>query len=153
MNRDELAERYGDRYDPAFSELLTGSNQRGVLTGIPAYLGMQITEVGPGYLVCELDVHGELLNPVGVAHGAVVSSLVDHTLGSTALPLLPAGSWPATLEYKVNFLAPAREGLLSARGEVRGITSRVATVEVECTNRDRLVAVALGTVAITPPKP
>ena len=147
MTPDEVAARY----DPSVGELLMSSAQEH-LTGIPDYLGMHIVEVGPGFLVCELDVHGELLNPVGVAHGAVVASLVDHTLGTTVLPVLPAGSWPATLEYKINYLAPTREGVLSARGEVRGLSTRVATVEIACTNQGRLVALALGTVAITPPK-
>jgi uncharacterized protein (TIGR00369 family) len=144
---DELS----GRYDPGIGELLMSSAQEH-MTGIPDYLGRHIVEVGPGYLVCELDVHRALLNPVGVAHGAVVASLVDHTLGTTVLPVLPAGSWPATLEYKINYLAPTREGVLSARGQVRGLSTRTATVEIECTNQGRLVALALGTVAITPPK-
>jgi uncharacterized protein (TIGR00369 family) len=151
MTSDDLAERYGDRFDPAFAETMRSVGP-GHLTGIPEYLGMHLVDVGPGFAVFEIEIHAELLNPAGVAHGAVVASLVDHTLGGTVMPLLPPGSWPATLEYKINYLAPAREGVLAARGEVRGLSKRAATVEVECTNGGRLVAVALGTIAITPPK-
>jgi 1,4-dihydroxy-2-naphthoyl-CoA hydrolase len=122
------------------------------LIGIPEYLGMQFTDVGPGWCVCEIEVRADLLNPAGVAHGAVVASLIDHTLGTTMFPLIPAGSWPATLEFKVNYLAPAREGTLSARGEVRAITQRTAVVAVECENGGRTVAIAMGTIAIAPPR-
>ena len=122
------------------------------LVGIPDYLGMRFTDVGPGWCVCEIDLRPELLNPAGVAHGAVVASIVDHTLGTTVVPLIPSGSWPATLEFKLNYLAPARAGRLAARGEVRSITKRTAVVAVECENDGRTVAVALGTIAITPPR-
>ena len=113
---------------------------------------MHFTDVGPGWCVCELELRPDLLNPAGVAHGAVVASLIDHTLGTTVVPLIPAGSWPATLEFKLNYLAPARDGVLSARGEVRNLTKRTAVVAIECENQGRTVAVALGTIAITPPR-
>ncbi len=33
--------------------------------GIPAYLGIRITDAGPGTLTAELDIRPELLNPFG----------------------------------------------------------------------------------------
>jgi uncharacterized protein (TIGR00369 family) len=149
---DDLSARYGDRFEQRIADgMLRQANDH--VTGVPDYLGMRMTEVGPGWCVCEIQVRPELLNPFGAAHGAVVASLVDHVLGSAVFPLVPLGTWPATLEFKLNYLAPAREGTLAARAEVVSITSRTAVVSVECTNADRTVATALGTIAITPPKP
>lgn len=150
-SEQELTERFGDRYDAEFGAGMV-AHSRGDVRGIPEYLDMVITDVGPGWLSCELEVHDDLLNPAGVAHGAVVASLIDHVLGTTIMPLLPTGSWPATLEFKVNYTAPARVGLLQARGEVRSVSKRTGVVEVECTSGGRTVALALGTIAITPPK-
>ena len=94
------------------------------ITGVPEYLGMTITGVGAGWCVAELEVRAELLNPFGAAHGAVLASLVDHVLGSAVFPIVPLGTWPATLEFKLNYLAPAREG--SCRPGPRSCRSRRA---------------------------
>ena len=147
---EELADRYGDRFDAATAEAMVSLS--GADTGLPAYLGMRFTGVGPGWTTCQLDVTDELLNPFGAAHGAVVASLVDHVLGSSVFPLVARGTWPASLEFKVNYLAPVRVGPLVARGEVAAISSRTAVVQIECTNDGRVVATALGTVALVPPR-
>ena len=153
MSRDdELSARFADRFDQRIADgMLARANDH--ITGVPEYLGMTITGVGAGWCVAELEVRAELLNPFGAAHGAVLASLVDHVLGSAVFPIVPLGTWPATLEFKLNYLAPSREGVLSARAEVVSISSRTAVVSVECTNGGRVVGTALGTIALTPPKP
>lgn len=147
---DELTVRFGDRFDPDLAAWMLSNGSDG--GGIPGYLGMRFTEVGPGWCTCRIDVTAELLNPVGVAHGAVVASLVDHVLGSSVITLVPRGTWPASLEFKVNYLAPAREGELVARAEVVSLSSRTAVVQITCTSGGRPVATSLGTVALVPPK-
>jgi uncharacterized protein (TIGR00369 family) len=119
---------------------------------LPGYLGIRFVEVGAGRCVAELDVGEHLLNPVGVAHGAVLASLVDHVLGSTVIPIIPSGTWPATLEFKVNYLAPTRPGVLRATGRVVSLSKKTAVVTVDCENDGRLVGTALGTIALAPPK-
>jgi 1,4-dihydroxy-2-naphthoyl-CoA hydrolase len=146
-----LEDRYGDRYDPSVVDAMIAQGN-GRRTGVPEYLGMSIIAVGPGWCEVELEVTDELLNPFGAAHGAVTASIVDHALGTAVFPLLPLGTWPATLEFKLNYLAPVRPGVLRARAEVVSISARTAVVTVECTNGDRVAATALGTIAITPPK-
>jgi 1,4-dihydroxy-2-naphthoyl-CoA hydrolase len=122
------------------------------LRGLPAYLGMQVTEVGPGRLVCELKVTEDLLNPFGAAHGGVVSALVDHVLGAVCIPVVAKGSWPATGEYKINMVAPARGGVMRAESTIVAMSKRTAVVRVDVTNDGRFVAAAQGTVAIMPPR-
>jgi 1,4-dihydroxy-2-naphthoyl-CoA hydrolase len=149
---DDLRSRFGERFNEKTAAALLADEGASPLIGIPDYLRMRFSDVGPGWCVCDVELRPDLMNPAGVAHGAVVASLVDHTLGTTVISLIPAGSWPATLEFKLNYLAPARDGLLRARGEVRSITTRTAVVAVDCENQGRTVAVALGTIAITPPR-
>jgi uncharacterized protein (TIGR00369 family) len=146
----ELRERFGDRFDQSFADWMVANGSD--TGGVPGFLGMRFTEVGPGWCTCRIDVTAELLNPVGVAHGAVVASLVDHVLGSSVIALVPRGTWPASIEFKVNYLAPAREGELVARAEVVSLSSRTAVVQITCTSGGRDVATALGTVALVPPK-
>ncbi|HEV3227253.1 MAG TPA: PaaI family thioesterase [Acidimicrobiales bacterium] len=122
------------------------------LTGLPEYLGITTTDVGPGTMTAELEVRPELLNPFGTAHGGVMTGLVDHVLGSVLYPLIPKGAWAATTEFKVNLLAPARDGKLRARSQVMAMTKRTAVVRIDVTNDDRLVGLAQGTVTISAPR-
>lgn len=122
-------------------------------TGLPEYLAIRTVDMGPGTMSAELEVRPDLLNPFGTAHGGVLTALVDHVLGSVLYPLMPRGSWAATTEFKVNLLAPVRDGVLHARSEVLAMTKRTAVVRIDVTNGDRLVGLAQGTVTITPPRP
>jgi 1,4-dihydroxy-2-naphthoyl-CoA hydrolase len=121
--------------------------------GLPAYLGIRTTAVEPGRLACELMVTEELLNPFGAAHGGVVSALIDHALGAVCFPVVTRGSWPATQEFKLNFLAPARPGPMVAEASIVSMSKRTAIVRIDVENNGRTVCAAQGTVAIMPPKP
>ena len=122
------------------------------LTGIPEYLDIRVTDVGPGIMTAELEVRPELLNPFGSAHGGTLAALVDHVLGAVLYPLIPRGAWAATTELKLNFLAPIRDGVLQARSEVISLTKRTAVVRIDATNGGRLVGAAQGTVTISEPR-
>jgi len=120
--------------------------------GLPEWLGIRTVDVGPGWVVAELDVRDELLNPFGAAHGAVLASLADHVLGSAVFPVVPRGTWPASLEFKLNYLAPVRAGVLRARGEVVALRARTAVVRIDVENDGRAVGSALGTVSLQAPR-
>src|SRR3954454_21490014 len=132
-------------YDPRVAEgILAGESK--MLTGLPEYLGIHTTDIGEGTMAAELEMRDELLNPFGTAHGGVVAALVDHMLGSVMYPVIPRGSWAATTEFKVNLLAPIREGVVRAHSEVLAMTKRTAVVRIDVTNNGRVVALAQGTV-------
>lgn len=138
-------------YDPdiAASMLEVGSDGGG---GLPAYLKLAVVDVGPGYLACEVPVTQELLNRFGAAHGGVVSALFDHALGAVCVPVVPPGWWPATSEFKLNLMAPARVGPMRAEARILTLSTRTAVVRVDVANNDRLVAAGQGTVTILSPK-
>lgn len=145
---------WSDRFDQELAHMLLHRSQapEGSDTGVPGYLGIRFTEVEPGRCVAELDVGEHLLNPFGAAHGAVLASLVDHVLGSAVFPIVPRGTWPATLEFKVNYLAPTRPGILRATSRVLSLSKKTAVVAVDCDNDGRLVGTAVGTISLSPPR-
>jgi uncharacterized protein (TIGR00369 family) len=140
-----------DTYDADTAARIQGGDD--ALTGLPAYLALRTIEVGAGVMVVEFDVRPELLNPFGTAHGGVLAAVVDHVLGSVLYPLIPRGAWAATTEFKINFLAPVRDGVVRARSEVLSLTKRTAVVRIDVTNGDRVVGLAQGTVTISLPRP
>lgn len=141
-----------DTYDQAVAHAILAGTP-GQAGGLPDFLGLRTVSVGPGTMTAEIDVRPDLLNLFGSLHGGVLSALVDHVLGAVLYPLIPAGTWAATTEFKLNLIAPVREGTVSARSEVIAMSRRTAVVRVDATVGVRLVGVAQGTVTITEPKP
>src|SRR4051812_34979699 len=103
-------------YDAAVADRMKGPGS--MMTGLPEYLGIRAVDVGPGLLVCELDVRPDLLTPFGTAHGGVLAGLVDHVLGSVCYPVIPKGAWAATTEFKLNLLAALKGGTLRATARI-----------------------------------
>jgi 1,4-dihydroxy-2-naphthoyl-CoA hydrolase len=146
----DVPSEWTERFDAELAGVMLGGGTTD--TGVHGFLGIRFTAVEAGRCVAEVDVGPALLNPFGAAHGAVLASVVDHLLGSAVFPIVPRGTWPATLEFKVNYLAPVRPGLLLATATVVSLSRRTAVVAVECEGNGRLVGTALGTIALTPPK-
>jgi uncharacterized protein (TIGR00369 family) len=139
------------QFDPKVAEAMTGGGA--LMSGITAYLDIRHADVGPGVLRAELDVRAELLNPAGNLHGGVVAALCDHVLGSVCYPVIPRGSWAATTEFKLNYLAPVTQGTLAATAHIEALTKRTAVVRIEVANEGRTVCLAQGTVLIVAPRP
>jgi uncharacterized protein (TIGR00369 family) len=139
-----------DRYDPEIAAAMAGADAG--LDGLPAYLGIRTTAVGPATMTATLDVRPELLNPFGSLHGGVVSALVDHVLGAVLYPVIERGRWAATTEFKLNLLGAVREGTVVAQSTIVSLTRRTAVVQVEVANDGRPCALAQGTVLIANPR-
>ena len=58
------------------------------------------------------------------------------------------GFQPASFSIKINYLKPAKKGILKAIGKVLRIGKSVAFATVELTLNDELIAYATGTYAI-----
>jgi len=64
-------------------------------------------------------------------HSAVAGAKADSAGGYAALILAPEGREVLTLEYKINYLAPARGEKLVARGEVLSTGRRLFVCRAE----------------------
>ncbi|MGI9612690.1 MAG: PaaI family thioesterase [Acidimicrobiales bacterium] len=120
--------------------------------GIDGYLGIRVTEVEAGRLVAEMPVTDEVITIMGNMHGGCLSAMCDHVLGVVMYPVMPAGSWAATTEFKINLLAPVSGGTCTATSEIVSMSKRLAVVRIQIENEDRLVALAQGTCTIVAPR-
>lgn len=141
-----------EHYDEDLAAAMLAGSSAAEGGGLPEYLGLRTTGVGPGWFEAAIDVREDLLNPFGAAHGGVLAAMVDHLLGASVFSVVPRGTWPATQEFKLSFVAPVRPGLLTGRGEVLALRRSNAVVRIDCHNDGRLVGTALGTVALKAPK-
>ncbi len=111
-------------------------------------LGLRVTDRRENEARFELDVKPELLNPYGILHGGIVYSLADTSMGGVLSPALSDNERVATIEVKINYLAPVREGTVHCVTRVLHRGKRVAALESDVYNGDRMVAKALGSFAI-----
>lgn len=116
-------------------------------------LGIQYSEVRPGYASCTLDIDRTHHNPAGIAHGAVAYAMLDSAMGAAFYTALERPLGCATLELKVNYLRPVMEGTLYASAELIERTTRFGILTGRVVDaEDTLVALAQGTFAIIQPK-
>ncbi|MCP3939144.1 MAG: PaaI family thioesterase [Actinomycetia bacterium] len=138
-----------DSFDEDWANLVVGQVSR---KGIDSYLGLKVTEITAGRLVCEMPVTDELITAMGSMHGGCLSAMCDHVLGVVMYPVMAPGSWAATTEFKINLLAPVKGGICIATSEIISMSKRLAVVRIEIENDGRLVAAAQGTCTIVAPK-
>ena len=82
------------------------------------FLGAKLSSVEPGAVEVQLSHRKELLQQHGLFHGGVTTTILDSAGGYAAFSLFKPGDEILTVEYKVNFIAPANGDKLIARGEV-----------------------------------
>jgi 1,4-dihydroxy-2-naphthoyl-CoA hydrolase len=133
--------QFADRFDPEVAARLAGAEPASA-GGLPGFLGITVVARGPGVLPARIDVGASLLTPFGAAHGGVLAALVDHVLGAVCYPLIPRGACAATTEFKINYLAPVRQGPLEARAQVVSLGERTAVVRIEARAGGELVGIA-----------
>lgn len=137
-------------YDPKVAAGLVGPAASA--GGLAAFLAIEHVDVGAGSLHARVGVRSDLLTPFRNLHGGVLAAVCDHVLGTVLYPVIPAGAWAATTEFKINYLAAVTAGFLDARAQIISLTKRTAVVRIEVENEDRLVCAAQGTVLIVLPK-
>ncbi len=94
--------------------------------------GMKLLRVEPGSAEYELPVRADLTQHMGYVHGGMVSALADTTGGTAAAATIPEGANMLTVEYKINFIAPAKGEKLISRARVikSGRTLVITAIEI-----------------------
>ncbi len=86
------------------------------------------------------------LQAYGTAHGGVVAGLLDAAMGLAILARLGEGQGCATVEMKLNFVAPALPGELIGVGRVLHQGRRLVVASAEVRDADGgMVACGQGT--------
>jgi uncharacterized protein (TIGR00369 family) len=108
-----------------------------------------MTKVIPGEVHIELPFSPAWTQQNDFIHAGVITSIVDSACGFAAYTLMPADSGVLTVEYKVNFLSPAKGDRFVGVGRVikPGRTLTVCAGEViACEQgRQRLIATMQAT--------
>ena len=101
--------------DSAFETRIRGSVAR---QGVMQAIGASLTRISPGEVEIVLPFREDLTQPHGFLHAGIVSTIADSACGYAAYSLLPADAAVLTVEYKGNFLSPARGDRMIARARV-----------------------------------
>lgn len=121
-----------------------------------ATLGATMERVAPGEVVISMPYHADLAQQHGFLHAGIITTIVDSACGYAALTLMPVGAEVPTVEYKVNFLAPAEGERFTAVGRVvkPGRTLSVCLGEVSAVNggRERTIVTMLATMIRVSPE-
>ena len=117
-------------------------------------IGAEIAQVAPGSCTLTLPYRPELGQQHGFFHGGIVATLADTACGHAGLTLVAADQGLITVEYKINFVAPATGERLNARGEVvkpgRSLFICRSDVFAVQAGGERLCATALASWAVVP---
>jgi uncharacterized protein (TIGR00369 family) len=97
-----------------------------------------------GKVEIEAPIRKDLSHQHGYLHAGVVTALIDSACGYSALTLSPPGTEVLTVEFKVNFLAPASGTVVVGRSWVvrAGRSITVCAGEAVVTNDSRETTVA-----------
>lgn len=118
------------------------------------YLGTEVIRRDDGDVEVRLDLKPHHLNGRGVAHGGVITAVLDSALGAAVICSMPEEWWCATTSLTTQFVGGAREGTLVGHGRVvrRGRSVAFASGEIH-DGAGKLVATASGTWHLWPYKP
>jgi uncharacterized protein (TIGR00369 family) len=132
-------------FNPQVAEALPEYTKR---SPYASHLGIEVAKVEPGLIVCKMKITDAHHSGVGAVHGGAIVSLIDHSLSLAVYPLVEVGKWVATLEFKVNYVAPVKMGgptEIEAEARVLSLKKVVAHVRVDVRANGELVATAQGT--------
>jgi uncharacterized protein (TIGR00369 family) len=132
--------------NPAFESAVRESFERLTLMRT---IGATLGRVAPGEVEVHLPFRDDLAQHHGFLAAAALTAVVDVACGYAAMTLMPSGASVLTVEYKANFLAPARGERFVARGRVlrpgRTVTACAGDVFAIEAGQERLVATLLAT--------
>jgi len=121
-------------------------------SGMPAHLGIEITDVGPDYMTARMPVDHRTHQPMGRLHGGASVALAE-TVGSMAAGYVVERSTSVAvgLEINANHVRPAFDGYVhaTARPESIGRTTQIWSIRIVDDN-GKLVCISRLTMAVIP---
>ena len=91
--------------DPDYAQRVHQSFER---QGAMATIGARLGEIAPGRVAIELDWAAGLTQQHGFLHAGMVATALDSACGYAGSTLMPAEVGVLSIEYKINFVAPAK---------------------------------------------
>ena len=120
-------------------------NRQAIMKTIQA----SILSIKPGAVELEFPYQSNLTQQHGFIHAGIISTVLDSACGYAAFSLMPEGAAVLAIEFKINFLAPAKGELFRAVGTVkkpgRNITVTEGELFTPVDGGQKLVATMVGT--------
>jgi len=127
--------------DPEFEARVRASFARQTAM---ATIGASIVRATPGEVVIELPYAAHLTQQHGFLHGGIVGAALDSACGYAGSTLMPADVGVLSIEYKINFVAPAKGQTFRMVGTVVKPGRTITVVEGRAygidAGREKLVA-------------
>ncbi|MBL1220553.1 PaaI family thioesterase [Chryseobacterium sp. L7] len=110
--------------------------------GLMKTLNAQLAAVEKGQVTITCEFSEALTQQHGFFHAGVATSIVDSACGYAALTMLPENTEVLTVEFKVNFMKPAKTDKLICIGKVlqSGKTLTVCEGYVYDSKEEKLIA-------------
>ena len=109
-------------------------------------IGFRPTSVEVGKAIFELEAGPQHANPMGTLHGGVLCDVADAAMGVAYASTLAESESFTTLELKINFVRPFRNGTLTATARVVKAGRTIGLTECDVTDAEgRLIARAMST--------
>lgn len=120
----------------------------------PKFIGLTPVVLKPGEFTTRVKLEEHHLQQDGFVHAGVIATMADHTAGYAAYSLVSQDQRILTIEYKINYLQPAKGTSLECRAWVLKPGKQVLVTEAEVYSIDSttrtLVAKAMHTMASVP---
>ena len=116
-------------------------------------LDMRVTDPEDGTSTVVMPINPNHLQLAGRVQGGIVVALADYSMFRAIRPLLKPGESTTTIELKINFLAAAEKGELTATCNIISAGSKLMVGEMEVKDQDgKLIAQGLGTYMVLQPR-
>ena len=104
-------------------------------------LGMEIVDIKPGYSKLRVRFRKGLTHAGGVGHGGVMASIADSCIACALFGMIedPADLGISTIEMKLNYFRPFKEGEMIAEGRIIQKGSSIAVGEMDVHDGNGLV--------------
>jgi uncharacterized protein (TIGR00369 family) len=126
---------------------------RNLINNCPYFrlLSMNVLELSPGHALLESILEEKHLQAFGFVHGGALASIIDTVAFWAAFCDLDENTGITSVDLKLNYLAPVKEGKLIARGKLIKLGKTLGLCEAEITNGDgRMIAQGTSTLIVLP---
>lgn len=129
-------------------------NEAGSVPAFAEYLdmhpGISADDVGSATMI----IHGHHLQESGIVQGGLIATLADYALYRAVKTRLGPGQTGVTIELKLNFIAPAKDGILTATARVVSAGRRIIVADVDVADAGKqLIARGLSTYLVSQAPP
>jgi uncharacterized protein (TIGR00369 family) len=104
-------------------------------------LGWHVLEADPdaGWIRIGFDGRAAFCNPAGFIQGGILTAMLDDTMGPAVFIKTQGRLYTATISMSVNFLSPAKVGLITGEARVVQLGKTIAFIEGKLTDTDHTV--------------